>query len=68
MTYCDVFSLKGSIIENIGNNYPVMKRRLHVAGCRGMLKDALVAFEHVLVGVGFLAGTRTRRMSSRNSS
>ena len=46
MTYCDVFSLKGSIIEDIGNNYPVMKRRLHVAGCRGMLKDALVAFEH----------------------
>ena len=46
MTYCDVFSLQGRVIEDIGNNYPVMKRRLRVAGCRGMLKDALVAFEH----------------------
>ena len=45
MTYCDVFALEGKDIDDIASAFPVMQRRLRVAGCRGMMKDAMVAFE-----------------------
>ena len=46
MTYCDVFSLPGTVIERIASAFPVMQRRLRTAGCRGMMKDALIALDH----------------------
>ena len=46
MTYCDVFSLPGTVIERIASAFPVMQRRLRTAGCRGMMKDALSALDH----------------------
>ena len=46
MTYCDVFALEGREIAEIASAFPVMQPRLRVAGCRGMMKDAMVAVEH----------------------
>ena len=46
MTYCDVFALEGREIDEIASAFPVMQTRLRVAGCRGMMKDAMVALEH----------------------
>ena len=46
MTYCDVFALEGREIAEIASAFPVMQTRLRVAGCRGMMKDAMVAVEH----------------------
>jgi hypothetical protein len=46
MTYCDVFALEGREIAEIASAFPVMQTRLRVAGCRGMMKDAMVALEH----------------------
>ena len=44
MTYCDVFGLPGTDLEDTATNYPAMRKRLRVAGCRGMIKDSLIAF------------------------
>ena len=46
MTYCDVFGLDGYEIDLISSKFPVMRRRLRTAGCRGMMKDAILAVEH----------------------
>ena len=44
MTYCDVFSLLGADLDDISSAFPVMQRRLRIAGCRGMMRDAMLAF------------------------
>jgi hypothetical protein len=44
MTYCDVFSILGPDLEEVAAAFPVMQRRLRVAGCRGMIRDSLMAF------------------------
>lgn len=45
MTYCDVFALLGPDLDDISSAFPVMQRRLRVAGCRGMIRDSLMAFQ-----------------------
>ena len=44
MTYCDVFGLLGTDLDDTAASYPAMQKRLRVAGCRGMIKDSLLAF------------------------
>ena len=44
MTYCDVFALLGLDLDEISETFPIMKRRLRVAGCRGMIRDSLITF------------------------
>lgn len=44
MTYCVVFALLGLDLDVIAAAFPVMQRRLRVAGCHGMVRDSLMAF------------------------
>ena len=48
MTYCDVFALLGLDLDEISETFPIMKRRLRVAGCRGMIRDSYNVHEDVV--------------------
>ena len=71
MTYHDVFGLLGTILDAMAAAVIDVQKRLRVAGCRGMIKDSLLAFAqawgHIEKGtkVSPTAAWRTPRGSAR---